>query len=239
MRSGLGVSVDDNLIEREIELTELQMEQLGADQTQKVSEIEAKFPSAKIGTAEPSNPIIPRSYFRARASQASNLALRAFSLDVDRTLTDASLRRQSVWPDFALNFTRKNEKAYDVTLGFTFPLWYPLKQSKQIASAAKVAEANEMRFDYQKQVAPLTETLFRTKIQILKRQIEGRRRIIRTISESTLNQSRTLFERGRIDWKQLQLAVDAVFADQEKLVDLDLELFSAELDLYELQGVIE
>ncbi len=239
VRSGLGVPVDDNLIEREIELTQLQIDQLGIDQAQKVSEIEAKFPETKIGTSEPPNSILPRSYFRVRTSQASNLTLRAFSLDLDRTLADTSLRRQSVWPDFALNLTRKNEKAYDVTLGLTIPLWYPFRQSKQIGAAANLAQANEMRFDYQKQVAPLTEVLYRSKIQNLRHQVEGRKRIIRTISESTLKQSRALFERGRIDWKQLQLAVDAVFADQEKLVDLDLDLFSAELDLYELLGVME
>lgn len=239
IRSGLGVPVDDNLIEREIELTQLQVEQVGIEQSQKISEIETKLPGTKIGTPETLDPTIPRSYFQRRSSEAGNLSLRAFSLDFDRVVSESNLRRQSVWPDFTLNLTRKNEKAYDVTLGLTIPLWYPFKQSKQIASATDIAQAKEMRFDYQKQIAPLTEALLRTKIQGLKHQLEGRRRIVRMISEPTLKQSRTLFERGRIDWKQLQLAVDAVFQDQEALVDLDLTLFSAELDLYELLGVIE
>ena len=239
VRSGLGVPIDDNLIEREIELTQLQVEQFSADQVQRVSEIETKFPGVKIEAPEAQSAAIPRRYFQKRSGEAGNLSLRAFSLDLDRTLAEARLRRQFVWPDLALNLTRKNEKAYDVTLGLTIPLWYPFRQSKQIASATNIAQANEMRVDYQKQVAPLAETLLRTKIQNLKHQIEGRRRIIRTISESTLKQSRVLFERGRIDWKQLQLAVDAVFQDQETLVDLDLALFSSELDLYELSGVIE
>ena len=240
VRSGLAVTVDDNLIEREIELTQLQIDQLVSDQSQRATEIETKIPGAKIGAEGiASTAVIPRSYFQAKNNQTSDLSLRMFSFNVERSLAETIYRRQSIWPDLSLNLTRKNQSDYSVGLGFTIPLWYPFKQSKQIASAEGLAQASQLRLDYQKQVAPLAEILLRTKIQTLKKQIQGRKRIINTISESTLKQAKAFFARGRIDWKQLQLVVNAVFEDQEKFVDLDLDLFSAQLDLYERLGVIE
>ena len=238
--SGLAVAVDDNLIKREIELTQLQIDQLISDRTQREIEIEIKIPGAKIGTdSVRTAAVIPRSYFQAKNTEASDLSLRMFSFNVEKSLVETKLRRQSIWPDLSLNLTRKNQSDYSVGLGLTIPLWYPFKQSKQIASAEGLAQASQLRLDYQKQVAPLTETLLRAKIQSLKAQIQGRKRIISMISDSTLKQARLLFERGRIDWKQLQLVINAVFEDQEKFVDLDLDLFSAQLDLYERLGVIE
>lgn len=240
VRSGFALPIDDNLIEREIELTQLKLEQFTAERTQKVMEIKTQFPDIKTEVPEvQEGSSIPREYFQRKSIHASNLTLRAFSFDVERSLTEANLRQQAIWPDFSLWLTKKNEKDYDVGIGFAIPLWYPIRQSKQVSAAKSLADANEMRLKYLEQAAPLLESTLRLKIEQLKKQIEGRKKIVKSISEVTLKQSKAFFERGRIDWKQLQLAVDAVFEDEEKLVDLDLDLFSAQLDLYELLGVME
>lgn len=239
VRSGLGTPIDDRLIEREIELTELQVDQLKFDKSQKIAEIETILPGAKMDISDEQSSALPRAYFQARSREASNLFLESASLDTDRSLAEMSLSKQSVWPDFSLGLLQKNERNYEVGVGLTIPLWYSFRQGKRVASASALSEASELRFDYQKRIAPIGESVLRARIKNLKSQFEAREKIARTISASTLKQSRTLFERGRIDWKQLQMTINALFEDQEKLVDLDLDLFSNQLEIFELSGVIE
>ncbi len=239
VRSGFGTSVDDSLIEREIEITQLQLGQLAFDQTQKITEIEALLPDTRIDISGERRDSIPRGYFKERSREASNFAIQSASLDMDRSLAELSLSKQLVWPDFNLGLLRRNEKDYEVGVGFTIPLWYSFRQSKRIASSAALSEASDLRSDYQKKIAPLRESVLRAQIKNLQSQLLAREKIAHNISEIALKHSKALFERGRIDWKQHQLTVNALFEDQEKLVDLDLDLFFIQLELYELAGVVE
>ena len=239
VRSGFGTSVDDSLIEREIEITRLQLDQLAFDQTQKVTEIETLLPYAKIDISVEKHDSIPRSYFKEKSHEASNFAIQSASLDMNRSLAELRFSKQLVWPDFNLGLLRRNEKDYEVGVGFTIPLWYSFRQSKRIMSSTALSEASALRFDYQKKIAPLAESLLRAKIKNIQSQLLAREKIARNISEIALKRSKTLFERGRIDWKQHQLTVNAQFEDQERLVDLDLDLFAIQLELYELAGVVE
>ncbi len=241
VRSGLAPPIEDRLIQREIELAGLRLHQLSRERFQKVSEIETRLPGAKIKfSPEPTNlPELPRSYFQKRSAQKANILLKSYALDMERSNAEASLRRQSTWPDMSLGLTRKSDRDYSLGIAFTIPLWYPVKQGKQIAAAEALEDASRLRLEYQKEITPSNESLLRSKIQNLTEQLEARRKIEKTLSESTLKEAKAQFERGRIDWKQLQLAVDALFEDQESIVDLDTALFSAQMDIYDLLGAIE